>query len=300
MTDLLDGFVVRPQDLGRIGRALARPECVLALANGVLYASDQSAAVTRIAPDGTQERIGAIGGIPNGLAIDGRGRLFIANLEDGKIYRVDRHGGHTVWLDHFEGHALGSANFVYADEHDRLWITVSTRTVPRIDAVRTPTPDGYLLSMTPSGAVRQVATGYAFTNEVRIHAGWMYVAETALGRVSRHRLHADGSLGARETFGPEPVFPGAKIDGIAFDAAGNLWVTEVFKNVILVIDPQGRSRIVFEDPQAKHVDFPASIAFGGPDRRTAIVGSAKMDHLVTFRVPIAGAPMRHWSVEDIA
>jgi sugar lactone lactonase YvrE len=116
----------------------------------------------------------------------------------------------------------------------------------------------------------------------------LYVAETAIGAVTRLPLHSDGSLGAPEPFGPRPLFPGAHVDGIVFDAEGNLWVTEITRNAILVIRPDGRAQTVFEDPAGSVLLVPTSITFTGPDRRTALVGSLKATRLASFRSPVPG------------
>jgi sugar lactone lactonase YvrE len=80
---------------------------------------------------------------------------------------------------------------------------------------------------------------------------------------------------------------------LAFDAEGNLWVTEVTRNAIYRIDRDGNAHCLFEDPEAKLIDFPASIAFGGLDRKSVFVGSIRMDHLLHFRSSVAGAPLWH-------
>jgi sugar lactone lactonase YvrE len=295
MTSLAD-FRLKPTDFTFRGTGLSRPECVLAERDGTLWIADDKSAVLRLDPDGTQTRIGQIGGAPNGLAFDRRGALLIANIGDGKLYRMTRDGRHEVILDRFEGKPLGALNFVHVDDRDRVWVTVSTRTEPRIKAVQSPIPDGFLL-VNDGGGWRRVGGDYCFTNEIRIDAAgkYLYVAETALGRVSRHALHPDGSLGPRETFGPEPIFAGARIDGITFDAAGNLWITEVAHHSLIVLTPEGHSRIVFYDAQALTLQRPASLVFTGPDLRTVIVGSLDMDRLPVFRAPVAGLPLSHWS-----
>ena len=85
-----------------------------------------------------------------------------------------------------------------------------------------------------------------------------------------------------EAYGPDPLFPGAKVDGITIDGEGNLWVTEITRNALVVILPYGRAETVFEDPEGKTLLMPTSITFVG---RTALVGSLKMDHLAAFDVP---------------
>ncbi len=293
----LDTFTLSPADISWHGAGLSRPECVLAERDGTLWVSDDRGGVTRIDRDGRQSVIGSIAGLPNGLALERDGSIVIANIEDGKVYRLRRDGSHEVVLDAFNGRPLGSVNFVYRDPGaDRLWVTVSTRTVPRGEAVRNAIPDGYILVI-ERGAVRLAAEGFCFTNEVRIDRArrHLYVAETGLGRVVRLPLNPDGSLGAPETFGPPALFPGARVDGLAFDAEGNLWVTEITHNALFVIAPGGACRCVFEDKAAATVDFPASLTFAGPDLKTVYIGSTRMTRLASFRAPVAGEPLAHWN-----
>ena len=288
-------FRLQAQDFRYVGTSLSRPECIIAEPDGTLWISDDRSALTRIDPTGAQSRLGSIGGVPNGIAMAGDGSFFIANIGDGKLYRLRRDGTHEVVLDQFEGHPLGSVNFVYIDQRDRLWVSVSTLTEPRSEAVHKLIPDGYVVLMDKQGS-RKVADRLYFANEVRIDAAerYLYIAETAAGRISRQPLKQDGSLGARESFGPDPLFAGAKVDGITFDAAGNLWITEITRNALIVLTPSGQAHTVFEDPDGKSLFFPTSLTFGGADLKTAYVGSLKMDLLAAFASPVAGAPMSHW------
>ena len=288
-------FRLSAADFGVYGSDLSRPECVLAEADGTVWVSDDRGAVTRIAPDGKQTLIGSMRAAPNGLAMDRAGTIFIANIDDSKVYRLHRDGREEVILDSFEGRSLGSVNFTFIDARGRLWITVSTVTTPRINALHQKITDGFILRMDPGGPVK-VVDGLCFTNEVRISADgrMIYIVESGFGCVSCRPIGADGSLGARSVLGSSPVFEGAIIDGIALDVEGNVWATEVKKNSILVITPQGKVHTVFQDPEGKTLVFPTSIAFGGPDRKTAYIGSLRQKQLATFRSPVAGAPMAHW------
>ena len=287
-------FKLTTDDIGWRGSDLSRPECVIAERDGTLWCSDDRGGVTRIAPDGGQSVIGSIKGAPNGFAMERGGSFLIANIEDGKVYRLFRDGRHEVVLDSFEGKPLGSVNFVYRDG-DRFWITISTRTEPRRQAVERAIPDGFIL-LFENGTARLAASGICFTNEVRIDRArkHLYIAETGKGRVLRMPFRPDGTLGPAETYGPDTMFPGARIDGITFDAEGNLWVTEITRNGLFVITPDAKCRLVFEDPSGKTIDFPASVVFAGPDLKTAYIGSIRMKRLAMFRSPVAGEPLDHW------
>lgn len=279
---------------GRIGEGLRRPECVLTAPDGALAVSDGRGGVTQIATDGGSIHRPCPGGATNGLALHRDGSLILAGIDTGAVHMLKPDGAATLLLDRIEGKPLGAVNFVHFDPTGSLWITVSTRTVPRSLAIETAIPDGYLLKLTPSGP-QLMATGLCFANEIRFDADMqnVYLAESARGRVLRFPIRPDGALGEPRPFGPDPLFDGAIVDGLAFDVEGGLWVTEVTRNAIYRIDRNGTARCLFEDPQATLLDFPASIAFGGADRRTVFVGSIRMDHILQFRSEVAGAPMWH-------
>jgi gluconolactonase len=292
----IEEFRLRHEDFHYVGVGLSRPECILAEADGTLWIADDRSAVLRIDPQGNQERIGALGGKPNGIAMASDGSFFVANIEDGRLYKMDRQGNANVVLEELAGKALGAVNFVMIDSHERLWMSVSTRMVPRSLAVEREIPDGYVVRFDPDGP-RIVASGFAFTNEIRLDAAerFLYVAETSRGRVVRLPVLPDGNLGPPLVFGPDRVLPGAKIDGITFDVDGNLWVTEVTRNALIVITPTGHAHTVFEDPEARTLDVPTSVTFCGHDLRTALVGSLKMNRIAAFQSPVAGEPLPHWS-----
>ncbi len=285
-------FRLQARDFGGTGRDLSRPECIVAERDGTLWVSDNRAALMRIDPDGAQTLVGSMRGAPNGFAMEADGSFLVANIEDGRFYRQERGGRHEIVLDAWDGAPLGAANFAYRDPQGRMWATVSTRTVPRANAVHGIIPDGYVLCRT-AGKWRFAAGGFCFTNEVRIFQDYLYVAETAKGRVVRLKVNGN-DFGDAEPYGPDPLFPGAKVDGITFDAAGNLWVTEITRNALIVIAPDQRAHTIFDDPEGKTIVMPTSITFVGPDLRTALVGSLKMDRLVSFTAPVPGQPLAHW------
>ena len=280
----IEGFALQAADFRVAASGLSRPECIVAEPDGTLWVSDNRAALTRISPDGSQALVGSMRGAPNGFAREPDGSFLVANIEDCRLYRQERDGRHSVVLDAWDGAPLGSANFAYLDPAGRMWATISTRTVPRANAVHNHIPDGYVL-VRENGKWRFAAGGFCFTNEVRVRDDFLYVAETAKGRVVRLSLK---NLQEAKPYGPDPVFPGAKIDGIVFDSAGNLWITEITRNALVVITPGGEARTVFEDPEGKTLLLPTSITFAGNDRRTALVGSLKMDRLAAFTAPFPG------------
>jgi sugar lactone lactonase YvrE len=288
-------FSISREDIGFVGKDLSRPECIVAEPNGTLWISDNRGGVTRLDPSGAQQTIGRISGTPNGIALEPSGQLLIADIGAGAIHRLWRSGEHHTILDSLAGEPLGSVNFVYFDQRGVLWVTVSTRTQPRSGAIERPIPDGYVMRF-DAGQPRVVATGLCFANELRVddQYRYVYVAESARGRIVRMPLLRDGGLGPPEAFGPAPLFDGAILDGITFDASGGLWVTEVTRNGLYRILPNGDCHCLLEDPAGEVLPFPASITFSGPDLRTVLVGSIQATRLATFRSPVPGAKLAHW------
>ena len=323
----MEGYTVDLDSLRFVGAGLRRPECVLATAAGDLYAADQrgNGGVSRTDAAGRQTFFEARGDgfqvRPNGIALMADGAFLLAHLgETGGVYRLRRNGELTPHLMEVAGEALPPTNFVMIDRPGRTWATVSTRLTPRARAYRADVADGFIVLMDEAPA-RVVADGLGYTNECAIHPSgqWLYVNETFARRLSRFRLAADGSLGARETvteFGP-----GSFPDGMVFDEEGGVWVTAVVSNRVIRVAPDGSQHVVVEDCDPDHLAWVeaayqagelgrphldtiksrvlrniSSLAFGGPDRRTCYLGCLLGDRIAAFPSPIAGAEPVHWHV----
>ena len=314
-----------PASLEPRGQGLSRPECVLATASGDLYTADWRGGVAILAADGSQTLIG--GSLPdgrplrpNGIALERDGAFLLADLGDteGGVFRLRRDGTVTPVVVDVDGMRLPPTNFVLIDAQLRLWITVSTRRVPRALGYRRDVADSFVVLADERGA-RIVADGLGYTNEVAIDpdGGYLYVNETFARRTSRFAIRAGGALGPRETFTEygEGTFP----DGLAFDEDGFLWVVSIVSNRVLRVAPDGQSTTWIEDADAAHVAWVeaayregtlgrphldgvaskrlrniSSIAFGGADRRTAFLGCLLGDALFSFRAPAAGVAPAHW------
>jgi sugar lactone lactonase YvrE len=308
------------------GHGLKRPECVLATARGDLYTADWRGGVAHLRADGSQAlysgRLPDGGELrPNGIALLPDGSFLLAHLgaEAGGVYRLQRDGSVEPWLQAVGGHALPPTNFVLPDAEGRTWVTVSTRRSPRALGYRRDGGDGFIVRVDRRGAT-VVADGLGYTNEVAVHPGgdWLYVNETFARCLSRFALHADGSLGDKQvvaTFGPG-TFP----DGLAFDEEGCAWVVSIVSNRLIRVAPDGTQTLWLQDAQAEHLawveaafdsatmDRPhldgirsevlrniSSIAFTGPDRRTAVLGCLLDERLALLPLPVAGVMPMHWN-----
>jgi sugar lactone lactonase YvrE len=179
--------------------------------------------------------------------------------------------------------------------------------------------DGYIILIDGKGP-RIVADGVGYTNEAIVDptGEWLYVNETMARRTSRYAIQGDG-LGRRETF--VEYGAGTYPDGLAFDEEGAFWMTSVVSNRVIRVTTDRQQRIVLEENDPAHLAMVetafqagemgrehldniqtevmqsiSSIAFGGPDRRTAYLGNLLDATLYTFRSPVPGAEPSHWNV----
>jgi len=311
--------------LGSTGAGLHRPECVLATLDGSLYTSDWRGGVAQVRADGSQSLYaGKLPGgrplRPNGIALRSDGSFLLADLGEtaGGVYALTRGGDVRPFVERVDGVDLPPTNFVAIDTNARTWITVSTRCMPRARAYRGDVADGFIVLVDARGA-RIVAEGLGYTNEALVSpdGAWLYVNETFGRRLSRFRIAADGTLQGREvvtTFG-HGTYP----DGLSFDAEGGAWITSIVSNRVIRVAPGGAQTVVVEDADPAHVEWAeraylagemgrphldhaagtrlrniSSLAFGGPDLRTAYLGCLLGDSIASFRAPVAGHPPVHW------
>jgi gluconolactonase len=308
----LKNFTLRSEDLTPFGAGLTRPECVRVDQEGV-WASDDRGGIARVTQKGVAELRGEGVYEPNGYSRSSDGAFIVGGLKDNKVYRIDRSGRVSVLLAEFEGKPLGTVNAAWVDQQDRIWVSMMTRRERWHQALNS-RPDGYIL-LIEHGKARKVADDLHLTNEIKVHPNgrYLYGVETLGKRVFRFPIGSNGDLGKKEIFGPADLGHGALPDGFAFDEDGNVWVTIISRNGIVIISEDGEMRTIYEEPKLEAVDalvtalqqatattenlvacagekltLPTSLAFGGTDRRTVYVGSLGLPHLVTFNSPVAG------------
>lgn len=315
--------------LPRAGSNLNRPESIIALADGRLYACDREFGVIRVGD--TRDPAAKVPWpypefVPNGIALLHDGSFLIANVgPEGGAWRLTGPGEVEPYLGEAQGVPATSLNFLHPDAEGRVWLSLCTTAKPRIEAFRPGAATGVIgMVDVKRGARMQVmAEHLGFCNELRVDPSgrWLYVNETVARRLSRFEVRADRAgttLGPRETvarFGR-----GTWPDGLEFDAEGGVWLTSIISNRVLRVDPAtGEHTVMLEDADddaldnaerafgegrmgwdevstGKHFSLRniSSLAFGGPDLRTVYLGSLFNDAASVWQAPVAGHPPEHW------
>jgi sugar lactone lactonase YvrE len=320
----ISSFTLSLTDFRRTGADLHRPECVLTTRSGELYVSDERGGVTRIAPDGSMtfysgKTADAQTLAANGFAMLADGSFLIAPLIGGGVFRLHRNGQAEMFLHEADGKTLCCPNFVLLDDLGRIWICCLTQQLrTKVSCYSRDRRDGYIVLVDKKGA-RIVADNIGFPNEVRIDptGQYLYTNETLAARLLRYRIHPDGSLGSPETivqFDESYLF-----DGFALDSTGSAWITALVSNRLLHVGTDGEVKLLIEDSDPEQLARltvmqkttgvpksliyeehgatlrnPSSLAFGGPDLKTAYIGSLMGSEILSFRTPVAGMKPAHW------
>jgi gluconolactonase len=151
----------------------------LAERNGTLWSTDARGGVMRIDPVGNQTLVAQMedtrfaesdspekymlkGTLPNGLVFDQDGNIMIANFGTDHIELMTRDGQSKTLYTEIDGEPLGKTNFILRDSKNRVWFTVTTRSMPWTKSITENLPDGYVGQIDDKG-IRVVADGFAGT-----------------------------------------------------------------------------------------------------------------------------------------
>lgn len=236
--------------------------------------------IFRIAPDATWTLVTEYDGEPNGLKFDNEGRIFIADYKNG-IMQLDPASGAVMplierrRLERFKG-----CNDLFFAANGDMYFTDQGQT-----GLQDPTGrvyrwrDGRLDLLvdtvpSPNGLVMNLAENQLLLAVTRANAVW------------RLPLMSDGGVSKVGVF--IQLSGGGGPDGMALDAAGNLYVAHVGNGCVWSFSPLGHPihRIVSCTGLST-----TNVAFGGADNTSLFITESETGTILRAELSFAGKTM---------
>lgn len=268
---------------------LDHPEGVAVASDGTVYAGGEDGQVYRVNPETNDvTELTDTGGFSLGVALDAsEENLYICDFQEHAVFRLPLAADGTTAGD-LERVIAGTKteppiqpNFCVFDSEGRLYVSDSgDRTAPMDQS------GGCVIVVEPDGSDRVLTDELsAWTNGLALSKdeSTLYVAETGTEEVSVVRLADDATVVDIELVADDF----GHVDGIALDAADNLYAASIGDNAIYR-QRDGETEVVLHDPVGLTMCNPTNIAFGGPDMRTLYIANLGLTHITTVEVDRPG------------
>jgi gluconolactonase len=245
---------------------LRHPEGIAIDADGDIWCGGETGEIYRISADGSRiETVASTGGFILGLAFDSDQNLYACDMRHSAVFRLDTRTGDLVHFANGGGKEMSIPNFPVIDG-TRNCLYVSDSYDPKEQG-----PGVWRLDLESGegGLWYDVAMTFANGMALSPDKDHLYVAESFAGRVIRIPIDENGSPQEGEPFveGLERV-----PDGLAFDAAGNLYISCYEPSRIYRVSPERGIRLFIDDPIAHTLCHPTNCAFRGEELFTSNLG----------------------------
>lgn len=220
---------------------LDHPECLAFDDEGSVWAGGEAGQVYRISPRREVETIANLGGFCGGVAWSPGGELWVCNPRHG-IVQVKRSGEWRV----FAGEMV-CPNYGLFDGAGNYYVTDSGNWMKR---------NGRLLKFAPDGRGEVLLEGYGYTNGLALSRDGqrLFMVESDTDRV----FAVDAASGRVDVYAEEV---GRMPDGLALDAAGNLYASCYASDEIHRIAPSGEKTLYAYDRWAILLSRPTNLVF---------------------------------------
>jgi gluconolactonase len=224
---------------------------------------------------------------PSCTSLDSVGRLIWCADNDRALMRLEKDGTRTVLSSGANGKRFSGPNDIAVTRDDAVYLTDNDFGLR--DAGRSPDkemPNGiWRIEDGRSTLVLDAATLGGIPNGIALSPDERYLYATALQKLMRYEVKADGSLGAGTVFAE-----GRGIgDGMKVDALGNLYSTSgAGPGIIRITAPTGTLLGYLELPiygeEPKRQICATNVAFGDADAKSLYITACDVVYRIRLRV----------------
>ncbi len=269
-------------DVAIFADGLDHPECIAVHPDGSVWAGGEAGQVYRVSADGSEiKEVVNTGGFNLGLAFSpDMSWLAICDLKNHCVWKLDLQSMSLIkFAVGAEGVLFNIPNYPCFSKDGHLWVSES-------GAFRQITGQLFRFDQDGNGVIWHDGP-FNFANGLALSAkeDWLYVACTWLPGVERIAINADGSAGVREIY---CTLPQSCPDGLAFDAAGNLYVGCYAPNCIYKVTPEKEVSLLIDDWEAHTLSNPTNLAFGGKDFNELYTANLGRWHISKINIDTRG------------
>jgi gluconolactonase len=276
------------------------PEGPVALGDGswlIVEGGAERGCVTHISPDGLNKKIIKKTGRPNGLAVDAKGVIWVAESKTPSLLRLTMEGKAEVVATGCDGEAFLFPNDLCFGPDGAIYLTDSGVFIDEFAPNNNIRPDYMSLKYdgrvyrvdVGTGKVNKLDKGIKFTNGIAFGPdNLLYVNETLTGNIYRYEWLTGAIAGPRVLFGnvirpnSPPGWKGP--DGMAFSTDGKLYVAVFGQGDVTVLGPDG-SVLERIPTQGK---LPTNVAFALPGRRRLHITEYELGQMEAAEVSADG------------
>ena len=282
---------------------LSAPEGPVALSDGswlIVEGGAERGCVTHISADGRHQRVIKKTGRPNGLALDSKGVIWVAESKQPSLVRLTMEGKAEVVATACDGQPFLFPNDLCFGPDGALYLTDSGVFIDEFAPNNQIRPDymqvrydGRVYRVDIStGKVTKLDSSIKFTNGIAFGPDrLLYVNETLTGNIYRYGRREGQIGGPRILFGnvirPDAPAGWKGPDGMAFSTDGKLYVAVFGQKDVTVLGENGDvvQRITTSGK------LPTNLAFALPGQRRLHITEYEFGQMETTTVPTDGLPL---------
>ena len=240
-----------PNTVRFVCSGLDHPEGLCIDSGGALYAGGEAGQIYSVDERTGEARVAArTGGFVLGMCADASGAIYVCDAGRNEVLRIDS-AGEVVAVS---TGTLDNPNDCVLDAQGNLFFSESGKYDPN-------RPSGRLHVVTRSGETRCIHPGpFLFANGLFLdsQASLLYLVESTGPSILAFRTNGP-NLAGRDPVKRLELAPDTVPDGVAIDAAGNIYVAYYSPDQISMVRPDGRQEVLYRDFFSEWMNRPTNV-----------------------------------------